>query len=141
MVQGSQSFLHVVSGAGTGVMGVCRFFSSGRQQCPDCQQVFFWVNYQFSTRQSLIIIRSPCASPAPPGGSIAHVIPLNYPKSRYSSYSIIATGASKAAGRSPWSVRVFRSLADSLFCIPCWTCNFCQFSLRKSVSDSGVKIA
>jgi hypothetical protein len=36
-----------------------------------------------------------------------HAIPLYYPKSRFQYYSTVATGASKAAGRSPGNVGVF----------------------------------
>jgi len=80
----------------------------------------------------------PCANPAPIGGggacdsSVLPKIPIQILQ-HYRNRGAIA------AGRSPWSVSVFRSKADVLFRITFWVSFFYHFLPHKNFFDLGLK--
>jgi hypothetical protein len=90
---------------------------------------------------SLEQLSAPLAPALPPSGahgacdsSVSPKIPLRY-------YSTVATGASKAAGRSPWSVGVFWvQNGCTFFKIRFGHAIFTSFHFRKSFLDSGAEL-
>jgi len=86
--------------------------------------VLSWVQYQLSPSLLALTAVPPLAPALPPQGDGGACDSPVVPKIRVQVIQNYRNRGAIGAGRSPWSVSVFRSSADALFRFPFFVCNF-----------------